>query len=262
MRVLSFLASLASAAACSRSTKIDTFNQGVDNLIHNTRILYPKAVGDYPVLVFLHGFALDIEVYDAILCDSAETNIVILFQMEFNVIGEKLGPDAELIMPYLYDPTQGILPRLGTQFLPGYSYSRIGISGHSRGGGVLSYGFSHGILKDGDFTSVTFIDPVVSDPENDVPTARHFRHTKIRTLYFNDPDSICVTHGWPDAIGEKLTADDIVVNSAPECKHMDVCSSWGAILPMCHSLHAAECKQQARDSLTSAGYGVPTSITV
>lgn len=256
------MVSLASAAACSRTTTVENFKQGADNLIHNTRILHPKAAGNYPVLVFLHGFALDIEVYDAILCDSAETNIVILFQMKFNVIGEKLGPDAELIMPYLYDPTQGIMPRIGTTFLPGFSYSRVGIAGHSRGGGVLAYGYSHAILKDGDFTSVTFIDPVVGNPDEDVPTAQHFWHTKMRTLYFNDPKSICVTHGWPDAIGAKLTADDMVVNSAPECKHMDVCSSWGAILPMCHSFHAKECKQQAMDSLTSAGYGVPTSITV
>lgn len=262
MRVLSFLCSLATAAACSRSTRVATFQQGHDNLIHNTRILYPKAAGAYPSLVFLHGFALDLEVYDKILCDSAENNIVILFQMKMHMIGEALGPDAELLMPYLYDSEKGIMPRIGTTFLPGFSYTRVGLGGHSRGGGVLAYAWSHGILKDGNFTSVTFIDPVVADPDRDVPNAIHLRHTKVRTLYFNDPQSICVTHGWPDAIGAKITANDIDVIDASECKHMDPCSSWGSLLPMCHSRHAAECKQQCRDSLTSAGYGSTGSLTV
>jgi len=266
MRVVSFLSSLAAATACSKDVSISTFQMGDeyggDGLIHNTRVLSPKVAGDYPTLIFFHGFALDVEVYDAILCDSAETNIVILPQMAMHPTGECLDADAELIMPYLYDETQGILARMGT-LMPGFSYSRVGLGGHSRGGGVLSYAWSHGLLKDGDFSSVTFIDPVIANPDKDVPNAIMLTKTKVRTLYFNDPQSICVTHGWPDAIGAKISATDIEVVDAPECKHMDVCSSWGAFLPMCHSMHTNECRGRAMDSLASAGYGGPTlSVTV
>jgi len=229
-----------------------SLKQGADNLIHNTRILYPSIPGDYPVFTFLHGFALDVETYDQILKDVAEHSIVILFQMKFRVVTEGIDEDAGLLQPYLHDADQGILPRIGDSILAGYSYSSVALGGHSRGGGVLAYAYSHGIVKDGDYSALVLIDPVVAHPDTDVPSVALLDKTKLRVIYFNDADSSCVTNGWPDAISAAFSATDVQVISAPECKHMDVCSSWGGVLPLCHSGNADECKQQARDLIADA----------
>jgi len=250
------------SAACSKSVSVMNLNKGKNNLIHDTRILHPNAAGSYPVLTFLHGFALDIEVYDGILCDAAEDNIVILFQMKFRALNEGLDEDAKSITPYLHDADQGILPRIGNEILSGFSYTHVGLGGHSRGGGVLAHAYSGKILDDGDYSSVTFIDPVVMNAQTDLPNAIRLTKTKVRTLYFNDPKSICVTHGWPDTISNSIDAKDIHVEDAPECKHMDVVTSWGSILPLCHSGNGAECKAKAIATLASAGFGEASVATV
>jgi hypothetical protein len=247
-------ACVASLIALAQCHEVLNLEKSKENLVHTTRILYPETAGNYPVLTFLHGFALDIDVYDKILADAAENAIVILFQMKFRAIGEALDQDAALLDPYLHDSEQGILPRIGKSVLPGYSVSSVGLAGHSRGGGVLSYALSHDMLPDGDYSSITLIDPVVNHPDTDVLNAVSLKRTKLRVIYFNDGESMCVTNGWPD-FAEKLAADDLNVVSAPECKHMDVCSSWGSILPLCHSLNGAECKAQARSLLADAGFG-------
>lgn len=235
-------------------------NQDVANLIHTTRILYPSAPGSYPVLTFLHGFALDISVYDKILSDASEKAIVILFQMKFRAIDEGLDEDANLLVPYLYDSEKGILPRIGDSILKGYTATDVSFGGHSRGGGVLSYAYTHGLLKDGDYESVVLIDPVVMYPKTDVPNVASLRKTKMRVAYFNDDESTCVTNGWPDTISAKFNVKDIKVVSAPECKHMDVCSSWGGILPLCHSSNGDECKARARDLIADAVFGAALAI--
>lgn len=252
------------SAACGLFSSVDSLNMPAltSNLVHTTRVLYPKAAGSYPVLTFLHGFALDVESYDDILCGVATENIVILFQMEFRAVKEGLEEDAQSLTPYLYDADKGILPRIGTQILSGYSYTKVGLAGHSRGGGVLAHAFTANILADGDFSAVAFLDPVIMHPDKDVPNSIKLEKTKVRALYFNDPQSICVTHGWADAIGEKIDARDIAVTNSSECKHMDVCSSWVTLLPLCHSKNAAECKDQAVALLADAGFGSASAITV
>jgi hypothetical protein len=250
------------SAACSSSVGVINLNQAVANLVHTTRILYPKAAGSYPVLTFLHGFALDVESYDEILCGVAEDNIVILFQMKFRAVQEGLEEDAQSIAPYLYDADKGILPRIGTKILSGYSYTHIGFAGHSRGGGVLAHAFTSNILSDGDYSAVAFIDPVVMHPDKDLPNSIKLRSTKVRALYFNDPESICVTHGWPDAIGDKVDAVDIAVSNSSECKHMDVCSSWVSAVPMCRSSNVDECREKAVALLADAGFGPASVVTV
>jgi len=252
------------SAACGLFGSVDSLNMPAltNNLVHTTRILYPKAVGSYPVLTFLHGFSLDVNSYDDILCGVAAENIVILFQMKFRAVSEGLEEDAQSITPYLYDTTQGILPRIGTKILSGYSYTNVGFAGHSRGGGVLAHAFTSNILADGDYSAVAFIDPVVANPAKDVPNSIKLEKTKVRAMYFNDPQSICVTHGWADAIGEKIDARDIAVTNSSECKHMDVCSSWVTLLPLCHSSNAAECKDKAVALLADAGFKSGSLVTV
>lgn len=250
------------SAACSSSVGVLNLNQLTSNLVHNTRILHPKTAGSYPVLTFLHGYDLDVESYDGILCDTAEQNIVILFQMQFRLIAEGLEEDAQSLTPYLHDANQGILPRIGTKILSGFSYTHVGLGGHSRGGGVLAHAYTNNLLADGDYSAVAFIDPVVMHPDKDLPNAIMLQKTKVRTLYFNDPESICVTHGWPDAIGNSIDAQDITVTASAECKHMDVCSSWSGDVPLCHSSNAAECKEKAKELLVDAGFGSGSSMTV
>lgn len=80
----------------------------------------------------------------------------------------QLDKDAKLLLPYLHDPEKGVLPRLGGDVLPGYQYTTVGVGGHSRGGGVIAYAYSHSIVKDGDFSAVVFMDPVTAFP-SDVP---------------------------------------------------------------------------------------------
>jgi hypothetical protein len=251
------------SAACGlfSPVKVQSLNQLTSNLIHNTRILYPGTAGQYPALTFFHGFALDLESYDELLCPIAENNIVILLQMEFHAISEALDEDAVLIDPYLNDPEKGILGRIGNTIMKGYSYSYLGLAGHSRGGGVLSHAWTSKYLNDGDFHSVTLLDPVVANVANDLPSKVTLQKTKLRAIYFNDPESICVTNGWPDFQG-KVDATDINVVEASECKHMDVCSSWVDLLPLCVTFHQGECKQQARDLLTDAGFASSKSVTV
>jgi len=233
--------------------------QGVYNLIHTTRILYPKTPGSYPVLTFLHGFMLTLATYDQILCDAAKSNIVILLQMKERLLNEGLEQDAKLLIPYLHDKTKGILPRIGSsEVLPGYSYIKghVGIGGHSRGGGVVAYAYSHKIIDDDDFSGVAFIDPVVLK-EDDVPNPVSLQKTKVRALYFNDPQSLCVVHGWPSFGDKFVSCKDIRVNDgAPAgCKHMDVVSSWGKILPICHSNNTQVCMAKARSCIAAAGFG-------
>lgn len=251
------------SAACGlfSSVGVLNLNQDIANLVHTTRVLFPKAAGSYPVLTFLHGFALDVESYDDLLCGVAQDNIVILFQMKFRAVEEGLEEDAQSITPYLYDADQGILPRIGTKILSGYSYTYVGFAGHSRGGGVLAHAFTSNILTDGDYSAVVFIDPVVMHPDKDVPNSIKLQTTKVRALYFNDPESICVTHGWLD-FGDKFDAVDIAVSNSSECKHMDVCSSWVTALPLCHSRHAADCREMAVALLADVGFGSASAVTV
>jgi len=245
---------LASLITMAAGHKVLNLNQLTANLVHTTRILYPEAPGAYPVLTFLHGFALDIDAYDQILKDAADSCIVILFQMKFRALNEGLDEDAALLEPYLHDPTKGILPRIGSSVLSGYSVTSVGLGGHSRGGGVLSYALSHGLVKDGDYSAVVLIDPVVMHVDTDVAEDVALEVTKLRVSFFDDDESICVTNGWPD-FGGKFAAKDFQVVNAPECKHMDVCSSWGGILPLCHSSNGAACKAKARALLADAGFG-------
>jgi len=182
--------------------------------------------------------------------------------MKFRAIKEGLEEDAQSITPYLYDSNKGILPRIGTKILSGYSYSNVGFAGHSRGGGVLAHAFTSNILADGDYSAVAFIDPVIMHKDKDLPNSIKLQKTKVRALYFNDPQSICVTHGWADAIGDKIDAADIAVTNSSECKHMDVCSSWVSIIPLCHSSNSAECKDKAIALLADAGFRSASAVTV
>jgi len=236
-------------------------DQNSDNLIHTTRILHPDQPGSYPVLTFLHGFALNVNAYDNILNETAEDNIVILFQMKFRAIKEGADEDAASLKPYLNDADKGILPRIGSSIMEGYSTTgSISLAGHSRGGGVISYGYSNGIFKDGEFASVALIDPVVMHPDVDVPQVAHLSVTKMRTVYYNDAASICVTHGWPDAIGEKFDVKDIKVSTSPDCKHLDVCSGGiASISPLCKSSNGDACQAEARALIADA---LSATITV
>jgi len=98
--------------------------------------------------------------------------------MKFRAVSEGLEEDAQSITPYLYDTTQGILPRIGTKILSGYSYTNVGFAGHSRGGGVLAHAFTSNILADGDYSAVAFIDPVVANPAKDVPNRSSWRRPR------------------------------------------------------------------------------------
>jgi pimeloyl-ACP methyl ester carboxylesterase len=245
---------LACLTALASGHEVLNLDKDTANLVHTTRILYPQAPGAYPVLTFLHGFALDIETYDQILKDAAESCIVILFQMKFRALNEGLDEDAALLDPYLHDPTQGILPRIGSSILSGYSVTSVGLGGHSRGGGVLAYALSHGLVQDGDYSAVVLIDPVVMKLDTDVAEAVALERTKLRVTFYNDDKSMCVTNGWPD-FGGKFSATDLDVLEESQCKHMDVCSSWGSILPLCHSFNGADCKAKARALIADAGFG-------
>lgn len=264
MKAIMMSAMLATAsAACGLSSpvRVKSLNQLTSNLIHNTRILYPSTPGQYPVLTFFHGFGLDLESYDELLCPVAEQNIVILPQMEFHAISEALDEDAVLIDPYLNDPEKGILGRIGNTIMSGYSYSYLGLSGHSRGGGVLSHAWTSNYFNDGDYHSVTLVDPVVAKPDTDLPNSVALQTTKLRAIYFNDADSVCVTNGWLD-FGGKIAASDMNVVEAAECKHMDVCSSWVDLLPLCVTFHQGACQDKARNLLAEAGFGSSSAMTV
>merc|ERR1711862_593597 len=156
--------------------------------------------------------------------------------------------DAASLKPYLNDADKGILPRIGNSIMQGYSMTgSISLGGHSRGGGVLSYAYTNGIVNDGEFHSVTLIDPVVMHLDADVPQIAHLSSTKLRVTYYNDAESTCVTNGWPDTIGAKFDAKDVNIISSPECKHMDVCSGGsGGIVPLCKSSNGDACKAKAR----------------
>lgn len=264
MKVVLLSALVGSAsAACGFSSpvKVKSLNQVTSNLIHTTRILYPGTPGQYPALTFFHGFGLDLESYDDLLCEVAEQNIVILPQMGFSAVSEKLDKDAVLIDPFLNDAEKGILGRIGNTIMDGYSYSYLGLSGHSRGGGVLSHAWTSNYFNDGFYHSVTLVDPVVAKPDTDLPNKVKLSKTKLRAIYFNDPESICVTNGWPD-FGGKLDAKDIHVEEAAECKHMDVCSSWVDLLPLCRTSKGQACQQKARDLLSEAGFRSSSAVTV
>jgi len=256
MRALATCAMFRSASAF---TEVN-LDENKDNVIHTTRILHPSQPGSYPVLTFLHGFALNINAYDEILNETAEDHIVILFQMKFRAIAEGLDEDAASLKPYLHDTDKGIMPRIGSTIMQGYSTTgSISLAGHSRGGGVISYAYSNGVFKDGEFDSVALIDPVVMHP-TDMPQMGHLSDTKLRVLYFDDAESICVTHGWPDTIQEKFDAKDINVVSSPKCKHLDVCSGGTAgLIPLCKSSNGDACKAEARAVIADA---LSTAVTV
>jgi hypothetical protein len=268
MRVVFFALLLARALAftCDHSAyKELNLEQGAANLIHTTRILYPTTPGSYSVLTWFHGFMLTLQTYDQILCEAAKSHIVICLQMKERLLSEGLDADAKLIKPYLYDDAKGILPRIGSSsILPGYSYTQVALGGHSRGGGVIAYAYSHGIVADGDFSSVAFVDPVVLQ-DKDVSKSVSLTKTKVRTLFFNDPQSLCVTKGWPQ-FGDKFAGcSDLKVTNATECKHMDVLSSWGSILPICHgdANEIATCMALARNVIAAAVSDMsPASLVV
>merc|ERR1719492_421278 len=167
--------------SCDRSAyKVLTLDQTTYSLVHSTRILYPASNGSYPVFTWLHGWQLEGANYDEILCDAAQSNIVICMQMDRNFLGEQLDVDAKLLMPYLHDPHKGILPKIGSSaVLPGYSYTYIGLGGHSRGGGVIAYAYSHGIIADADFGAVVFVD-AVTVRKSDVPNRVKLNQTVVR----------------------------------------------------------------------------------
>merc|ERR1711924_212177 len=105
----------------------------------------------------------------------------------------------------------------------------------------------------GDFSGIAFIDPVVLS-DKDIPNAVNLKKTKVRTLFFNDPKSICVTQGWPQ-FGDKFAGcADLQIKNASECKHMDVLSSWGKLQPLCISNTKKQdaCKVLARNDIAAA----------
>lgn len=268
MRVLGLvLAGVAAAWSCcalplscptSEYTAV-TLNETA-GLIHPTRVLYPAVPGAYPAFLFLHGFDLNVNSYDTILCEAATKNIVILFSMPIRFLHEALQEDAESLMPYLHDSQKGILPRIGT-FLPGYSYTRLGLGGHSRGGGVIAHAYTNHILTDMDFSAVVFIDPVVTFPKTDLPDSVYLETTKVRALSLN-PHSVCVTHGWIDAISTKISGADLTATNATECNHLDVVSGILGKVPLCHSKNGDECMQKARVEIAEAGFGANDLLVV
>jgi len=244
-----------------KELSLDKLDHG---LVHSTRMLYPVAPGSYPVLTWLHGWQLEGASYDEILCDSAKSNIIICPQMDRNFAGEQLDKDSKLLMPYLYDTEKGILTKISSsKILPGYGYTHVGLGGHSRGGGVIAYAYSHGIVSDASFSSLIFVDPVTAS-NSDVPNTVTLNRTKVRSMYFNDAKSSCVVNGWPQ-FGDKFVCRDLkVTNAGPAgCQHMDVVSGPISWLPICHSNSTIEemCKGLARHEIASAGFG-PASGSV
>eukprot|EP00660_Eupelagonema_oceanica_P014512 gene14512-18719_t len=79
--------------------------------------------------------------------------------MQFKALNTSLAGDAVLLTPYLHDAKKGILPRIGDSILSGYSVGKVGWSGHSRGGGVLTHAYTNNDLPD-TYSAVVFIDPV------------------------------------------------------------------------------------------------------
>lgn len=244
--------------------KVLTLSKTTDSLIHSTRILYPANAGSYPVFIWLHGWQLEGANYDEILCDAAKSSIIICMQMDPNFVGEQLNVDAELLLPYLHDPRKGILPKIGSSaILHRYSYTYIGLGGHSRGGGVIAYAYSHGIIVDADFSAVVFVDAVTA-LKSDVPNVVRLNKTIVRAMYFNDAHSSCVVNGWPQ-FGDKFNCKEINVIDAGSvgCQHMDIVSGLASLLPVCHSnLSTKEvCKAKARREIASAGFG-PVVVSV
>jgi len=245
--------------SCEHSSyNVVTLSKTAYSLVHSTRILYPTNAGSYPVFTWLHGWQLEGANYDEILCDAAKSNIVICMQMDRNFVGEQLDVDSKSLMPYLHDPHDGVLPKIGSPaILPGYSYTRIGLGGHSRGGGVIAYAYSHGIIVDADFSAVVFVDPVTA-LKSDVPKLVRLNRTIMRSMYFNDVHSSCVVNGWPQ-FGDKFVCNDInVIDAGPAgCQHMDIVSGLASLLPVCHSNSSIKemCKAKARQEIASAGFG-------
>lgn len=254
MRALSLLLAGPALAnfMCDNSTYgVLTLSADNNHTLRDTRILYPKAPGAYPVFTFLHGFMMrDLTVYDEILCDSAKDTIIVIMQMSFRVVREGLKPSSEILKPYLFNETVGVLPRIGSQILPGYSYTFVGVGGHSRGGGVLAYGYSHSILSDNDFTGMALIDPVIL-LESDVAGNVTLSKTKVRTLFFRKGK--CVTHGWAEFGPQFSGCADLQVANASQCDHMDVVDI--ASFPMCTTDHGDEFKALARQDIAAAGFG-------
>jgi len=255
-----FLLTAAFGYSCDHSTyKELTLGKTHYNLVHDTRILYPSSTGSYPVFTWLHGWQLEGANYDEILCDAAKGNIIICMQMDRNFVGEQLDVDAKLLMAYLHDPHTGILPKISSSaILPGYSYTHVGLGGHSRGGGVIAYAYSHGIIVDADFSAVVFVDAVTA-LKSDVPNVVRLNKTMVHAIYFNDAHSSCVVNGWPQ-FGDKFDCKDIKVTDAGPagCQHMDVVSGVASWLPVCRSWNSSikeMCKAKVRQEIAFAGFG-------
>ncbi|XP_077240159.1 chlorophyllase 2 [Tasmannia lanceolata] len=121
-------------------------------------IATPSDEGEFPVLVFIHGYLLFNSFYSQLLQHVASHGFIVVAPQLYQVAGPDSRDDiksAAETTDWLLEGLSAVLP---TNVRP--NLSKLGISGHSRGGKVafaLALGHANTLLK---FSALMGIDPV------------------------------------------------------------------------------------------------------
>lgn len=125
------------------------------------RIYYPNTAGTYPYVNFIHGFQLKNTYYDQILIHLASHGFIIVsVQFEQSLFGSDTTiQEAENMMAML---DGWIIPQLGPQTTPAVpDFTKIGLSGHSRGGKTS---WRMILANPNRFQAIAGVDPVLAPP--------------------------------------------------------------------------------------------------
>ncbi|KAL6848644.1 hypothetical protein ACP4OV_021227 [Aristida adscensionis] len=129
----------------------------------------PKDAGDYPVVIFLHGFLLENGFYKEILEHVASFGFIMVapqfHQLGLNMMDQSDDDDiaaaAELTV-WLAEGLQHVLPNGVKPDL-----SKLALAGHSRGGHTaFALVLGHGDTKNLKFSAIIGVDPVAGQDES------------------------------------------------------------------------------------------------
>jgi len=125
------------------------------------RIYYPSTAGTYPYVNFIHGFQLKNTYYDQILTHLASHGFIIVSsQFEQSLFGSTPTTEEATAMLTMLD--NWIIPQLGNHTTPAVpDLTRIGLSGHSRGGKTS---WRMILANPTRFQAIAGVDPVLAPP--------------------------------------------------------------------------------------------------
>lgn len=121
-------------------------------------IATPVEGGEYPVVVFLHGYLLFNSFYSHLLCHIASHGFILVAPQMYLIAGPDSSDEIKCAAATTDWLSEGLSPVLPSLVRP--NLSKLGLAGHSRGGKVafaLALGHASTSLK---FSALMGIDPV------------------------------------------------------------------------------------------------------